>query len=62
MSDIHCACLTHLFCISETAVCAHISQISELQSDQAVKPTATIHSFVEGYLTEYSFQADSYKP
>lgn len=51
----------HLFCISETAVCAHTSQISELQSYQAAKLIATIHSFVEGYLTEYSFQADSYK-
>lgn len=49
----------HLFCISETAVCAHISQISELQIDQAAKLIATIHSFAEGYLTDYSFQAGS---
>lgn len=43
---------THLFCILGTAACAHISQISELQSDQAAKSTATIHSFAAGYLTE----------
>lgn len=42
----------HLFCRSETDVCAHISQISGLQSDQAAKLIATIHSFVEEYLTE----------